>query len=99
VLLLEDISAVRMDKKRRNVHQLSRSTLASRSGNMVLVDVTNVGSIEMHAVRPFVTEAFRLHRELSGRGSSYNRGAAVGPDNGAGGNSSPSSSRGGGGGR
>jgi hypothetical protein len=64
---------MRMDKVRRNVHQLSRMMLASRLGNMVLIDVVSVGSFKMHAVRLFVMEAFRLHRELSGRGLLYNR--------------------------
>lgn len=72
-LLLEDIAAVRMDKIRRNVHHLSSSTLGMRSGTDIVIDVTNIGSVEMHAIRPFVLESFRLHRELSGKGSSYSR--------------------------
>jgi hypothetical protein len=95
VLLLKDISGLRMDKVRRNIHQLSPSTLALRLGNMVLIDVTNVRLVEMHAVWPFVMEAFRLHRELLGRGSLYNHGAVVGLDNATGGNSLLSLSRGG----
>jgi GINS complex subunit 2 len=83
-LLLEDISAVRTDKIRRNVHQLSSSTLRDRSSTEIVIDVTNIGSLEMHAIRPFVSEAFRLHRELSGKGSSYNRDAVVRTDYGGG---------------
>lgn len=82
-LLLEDIASVRMDKIRRNVHQLSSSTLKTRSKIESVIDVTNIGSLEMHAIKPFVTEAFRLHRELSGKGSSYNQ--DVEPDNSSGG--------------
>ncbi|KAL3810323.1 hypothetical protein ACHAXA_008258 [Cyclostephanos tholiformis] len=72
-LLLEDIAAVRMDKIRRNVHQLSSSTLGTRGPTEIVIDVTNIGSLEMHAIKPFVLESFRLHRELSGKGSSYSR--------------------------
>ena len=78
-LLLEDIAAVRMDKIRRNVHQLSASTLKARSKTESIIDVTNIGSLEMHAIKPFMVESFRLHRELSGKGSSYSH--DVEPDN------------------
>ena len=73
MILLEDIQAVRMEKIRRNVHQLSSSTLRTRSKVESIIDVTNIGSLEMHAIKPFVAEAFRLHREMSGRGSSYSQ--------------------------
>jgi len=78
-VLLEDIQSVRMDKIRRNVHQLSSSTLKTRSKIENIIDVTNIGSNEMHSIKPFVTEAFKMHRELSGKGSSYNQ--DVEPDN------------------
>ena len=87
-LLLEDIASVRMDKIRRSVHQLSSSTLKTRSKKEIIIDVTNIGSLEMHAIKPFVTQAFRLSRELSGKGSAYSH--EVEPDNsssGGGGNS------------
>ncbi|KAL3798300.1 hypothetical protein ACHAW5_010637 [Stephanodiscus triporus] len=93
-LLLEDIAAVRMDKIRRNVHQLSASTLTTRGGTEIVIDVTNIGSLEMHAIRPFVLESFRLHRELSGKGSSYSRDVEPDSDN-----NNSSSGGGGGGGR
>lgn len=70
-LLLEDIASVRMDKIRRNVHQLSASTLKQPRRTESIIDVTNIGSLEMHAIKPFVAESFRLHRELSGKGTSY----------------------------
>ncbi|KAL7524377.1 hypothetical protein ACHAWF_000928 [Thalassiosira exigua] len=72
-ILLEDIAAVRTEKIRRNVHQLSASTLTRSGKHEAVIDVTNIGSLEMHAVKPFVAEAFRLHRELSGKGSSYSK--------------------------
>lgn len=81
-ILLEDIATVRMDKIRRNVHQLSSSMLKERSKIESIIDVTNIGSLEMHAIKPFVAESFRLHRELSGKGSSYSK--DVEPDNTAG---------------
>lgn len=70
-LLLEDIATVRMDKIRKNVHTLSSQILSRPSRVDPIIDVTNIGSLEMHAVKSFVTESFRMHRELSGRGSSY----------------------------
>lgn len=70
-LLLEDIATVRMDKIRKNVHTLSSQVLSRSSGVQPIIDVTNIGSLEMHAVKSFVVESFRMHRELSGRGSAY----------------------------
>jgi GINS complex subunit 2 len=70
-LLLEDIQRVRMDKIRRNVHTLSSQTLKTKSKYESIIDVTNIGSLEMHQIKPFITDAFRNHRELSGKGSSY----------------------------
>jgi len=94
-LLLEDIAAVRMDKIRRNIHQLSSSTLRTRSTmNESIIDVTNIGSLEMHSIKSFVLESFRLQRELSGRGSSYSQDVEMDT---SGSNSNPSS--GGGSGR
>mmetsp|Transcript_28778 Transcript_28778/g.59766 ORF Transcript_28778/g.59766 Transcript_28778/m.59766 type:complete len:316 (-) Transcript_28778:148-1095(-) len=70
-LLLEDIATVRMDKIRRNVHALSSQTLTRPSKMESIINVTHIGSVEVQAIKPFVTEAFRMHRELSGKGSSY----------------------------
>lgn len=47
-ILFEDIATVRMDKIRRNVHQLSSSILKQRSKTESIIDVTNIGSLEMH---------------------------------------------------
>ena len=88
-ILLEDISTVRMDKIRRNVHQLSGATLKTRSKIENIIDVTNIGSMEMHAIAPFVLESFRMQRELSGKGSGYSLdvegGASAGSGGGGGG--------------
>mmetsp|Transcript_18308 Transcript_18308/g.28734 ORF Transcript_18308/g.28734 Transcript_18308/m.28734 type:complete len:330 (-) Transcript_18308:139-1128(-) len=70
-LLLEDIQRVRMDKIRRNVHTLSAQTLKTKSKYESIIDVTNIGSLEMHQIKPFITDAFKNQRELSGKGSSY----------------------------
>lgn len=70
-LLLEDIQRVRMDKIRRNVHTLSAQTLKTKRKFESIIDVTNIGSLEMHVCAPFLTDAFKNQRELSGKGSSY----------------------------
>jgi len=72
-LLLEDIANVRMDKIRRNVHQLSSSVLTVRTRSEIVIDVTNIGSLEMASITPYVLESFKLYRELSGRGSTYSK--------------------------
>ena len=67
-LLLEDIATVRMDKIRRNVHTLSAQSMAREDlAGLPVIDVTGIGSLEMHAVMPFITEAFREHRTLTGQ--------------------------------
>ncbi len=86
-LLLEDIAAVRMDKIRRNIHQLSVSTLRIRntSASESIIDVTNIGSLEMHSIKSFVLESFRLQRELLGKGSSYSHDVEMDPSSSSGG--------------
>lgn len=71
-LLMEDIATVRMDKIRKNIHTLSSQILSRESKVQPIIDVTNIGSLEMHSIQSFVVEAFQLHRELGGRGSVYN---------------------------
>lgn len=63
-LLLEDIATVRMDKIRNNLHTLSEQSL-SQTSTLPIIDVTNIGSLEMAALRPFITQAFRDHLTLS----------------------------------
>jgi len=84
-LLLEDIQRVRMDKIRRNVHTLSAQTLKTKSKYESIIDVTNIGSLEMHQIKPFITDAFKNQRELSGKGSSYSTPLEEGEGGGSGG--------------
>jgi hypothetical protein len=64
-VLLEDISMVRMDKIRRNVHTLSAQTMAvSLEKPMPVLDVTGIGAVEMAAIKPFLEGAFEDHLKL-----------------------------------
>ena len=87
-LLLEDIATVRMDKIRRNIHTLSAQSMAREDlAGLPVIDVTGIGSLEMHAVMPFITEAFREHRTLTGQdgkqtGATSGGGSSSGRDSG-----------------
>ena len=72
-ILLRDIQDARMDKIRKNVHTLSSGVLRERTKEEIIIDITNIGSLEMQQIRPFLTEALRLNRELSGKGESYSK--------------------------
>lgn len=64
-VLLEDISGVRMDKIRRNVHNISADVMGSSMERpMPVVDVTGIGSAELAAVKPFLERAFEDHLKL-----------------------------------
>ena len=63
-ILLEDISEIRMDKIRRNIHALSQQSL-SQSHALPCIDVTGIGALEVAAIHSFVTTAFRHHLVLS----------------------------------
>jgi len=64
-VLLEDISMVRMDKIRRNVHNISAQTMAgSLEKPMPVLDVTGIGAVEMAAIKPFLEGAFEDHLRL-----------------------------------
>jgi len=77
-LLLEDIATVRMDKIRRNIHTLSAQSMAREDlAGLPVIDVTGIGSLEMHAVMPFITEAFREHRTLTGQDGKQSVAAAA----------------------
>ena len=91
-LLLEDIQRVRMDKIRRNVHTLSAQTLKTKSKYESIIDVTNIGSLEMHQIKPFITDAFKNQRELSGKGSSYSTPLEEGESGGSGRGRAPAAS-------
>jgi hypothetical protein len=62
-VLLEDICTVRMDKIRRNVHTISAQSMP-QSTSVPIIDVTGIGSLEMQAIRPFVTSMFRDQKAL-----------------------------------
>ena len=63
-LLLEDISTVRMDKIRKNVHTLSNQTLC-KAKPVPIINVTGIGSLEILAVRPFLQTAFKDQNMIS----------------------------------
>lgn len=63
-ILLQDISAVRMDKIRRNLHTLSEQSLGNAEA-LPIIDVTGIGSLELAAIEPFCATAFSHHLMLS----------------------------------
>ena len=66
--LLEDIETVRMDKIRNNIKKLSEHSL-SKTDALPAIDITGIGSLEILQTRPFLTEAFKWHRNASGKAS------------------------------
>jgi len=64
--LLEDIEAVRMDKIRNNIKIMSEQSL-NKPDTLPAIDVTGIGSLEIQETRPFLVEAFKWHRNASGR--------------------------------
>eukprot|EP00545_Synedropsis_sp_CCMP1620_P007722 CAMPEP_0119004218 /NCGR_PEP_ID=MMETSP1176-20130426/1024_1 /TAXON_ID=265551 /ORGANISM="Synedropsis recta cf, Strain CCMP1620" /LENGTH=225 /DNA_ID=CAMNT_0006955903 /DNA_START=31 /DNA_END=708 /DNA_ORIENTATION=+ len=63
-ILLQDISTVRMDKIRRNLHTLSEQSLGTAEP-LPIIDVTGIGSLELAAIQPFCATAFAHHLLLS----------------------------------
>ena len=64
-VLLEDISMVRMDKIRRNLHTLSAKSMGeSLERPMPVLDVTGIGAVEMAAIKPFLEGVFEDHLRL-----------------------------------
>jgi len=63
-VLLDDIAVVRMDKIRKSVHEMSIDMSQTDIQAMPVYDVTNVGSLELAAIRPFLTRAFGDHLKL-----------------------------------
>lgn len=57
LLLLNDISAVRMDKIRTNLHALSAESLGTTT-TLPIIDVTGISSLEMAAIQPLVVTLF-----------------------------------------
>lgn len=75
-VLLEDISTVRRDKIRRNIHTISAEIMGSSMERPVgVVDVSGIGAAEMAAVKPFLGRAFEDHLRLvrSGTGRIENQ--------------------------
>lgn len=77
-VLLDDIATVRMDKIRRSVHEISNDMGHTDDRAMPVYDVTNVGSVELAAIRPFLTRAFGDHLKLVRAGT--NNGMTEGRD-------------------
>jgi GINS complex subunit 2 len=82
-VLLEDISTVRMDKIRRNIHTMSAEAMGSSMERpMPIVDVTGIGAVEMAAIKPFLSRAFEDHLKLvrcgTASAASKSTGAGVG---------------------
>mmetsp|Transcript_4523 Transcript_4523/g.5233 ORF Transcript_4523/g.5233 Transcript_4523/m.5233 type:complete len:236 (+) Transcript_4523:62-769(+) len=63
-ILLQDISSIRMDKIRRNLHTLSVESLGT-TDILPVIDVTGIGSLELATIAPFCTTAFDHHLMLS----------------------------------
>jgi hypothetical protein len=63
-ILLEDISEIRTDKIRRNLHALSQQSLSNPQA-LPFIDVTGIGALELAAIHSFVTTAFHHHQLLS----------------------------------
>ena len=57
LLLLNDISTVRMDKIRTNLHALSEE-LGSTTSTLPIIDVTGISSLELAAIQPLVVTLF-----------------------------------------
>ena len=55
-VVLQDLVAVRIDKIRQHFHDLSRNDLSQ--GEMHMIMVTGMGSIELNKVGPFLKQAF-----------------------------------------
>mmetsp|Transcript_10706 Transcript_10706/g.16403 ORF Transcript_10706/g.16403 Transcript_10706/m.16403 type:complete len:224 (-) Transcript_10706:137-808(-) len=63
-ILLQDISSIRMDKIRRNLHTFSEESLQS-TDTLPIIDVTGIGSLELAVIAPFCSTAFSHHLMLS----------------------------------
>ena len=61
--LLEDIETMRLDKIRSNIKIMSEQSL-SQDEALPAIDVSGIGALEVQLLRPFLKEAFRVHRAL-----------------------------------
>lgn len=78
-ILCQDISTVRMDKIRRNLHTLSEQSLGNAEP-LPVIDVTGIGSLELAAIEPFCATAFKHHFMLSTKEKSEKKAAGDGEE-------------------
>ena len=64
LVIVHDLVAVRIDKIRQNFHELSRETLVHREGELPMIAVTGIASVELNKVGPFLQEAFSSYGYL-----------------------------------
>jgi GINS complex subunit 2 len=63
-ILVQDISTIRLDKIRKNLHTLSEQSL--RTGDpLPIIDVTGIGSMELAIIAPFCRTAFGHYEMLT----------------------------------
>jgi hypothetical protein len=57
-IVLQDLVAVRVDKIRQHFHELSRGDLQQNEGELPMIAVTGIASVELNKVGPFLQRAF-----------------------------------------
>lgn len=68
-ILLQDISTIRRDKIRRNLHTLSKQSLSS-SATLPIINITGIGALELASIHSFIQTSFGQHLKLSRPSSS-----------------------------
>lgn len=58
MILLQDLTNVRVDKIRKHFHELSKGDLQENEGELPMISVTGIASIELNTVGPFLQRAF-----------------------------------------
>jgi GINS complex subunit 2 len=58
MILLQDLTNVRVDKIRKHFHELSKGDLQENEGELPMISVTGIASIELNMVGPFLQCAF-----------------------------------------
>ena len=66
-VLLQDLTQVRVDKIRRHFHELSRTDLQQTLGELPMISVTGIASVELVQVGPFLQRAFSDYGYLTQR--------------------------------
>jgi len=72
IMLLQDIESIRLDKLRSKLHHLSQNELSNAfsveegPAPGLMMDASNIGTLELLHLAPFVKEALRVQNELSG---------------------------------